>query len=242
MIAHQRLLSVTSNYSNEGYDYPPNLRESFVDLGKNISERVQHLANAHTAQEAQAVFTKPANKGPPKTLSHALARAALTGTELLGESDNFGKALEKYAIAADKIGEARLHQDELIVQRFNAPYNVTLNTQLAAATKARRKVQAARLELDSAKARFRNAKPELQDARRVEVEQCEDAFIGAIEEAVDVMKNTLDTPEPVRGLADLIAAQLEYHKQAYEVLAELAPTVDAMQVDVEATYREKRSS
>jgi len=43
----------------------------------------------------------------------------------------------------------------------------------------------------------------------------------------------LDTPEPLRNLADLIAAQLEYHKKAYEILAELAPVVDQLQVEQE---------
>lgn len=60
---HQKLLAVTSQYSmirvivssnelqdtdsdtaNEAYDYPPNIRESFTDLGKSISEKVSpHL-------------------------------------------------------------------------------------------------------------------------------------------------------------------------------------------------------
>lgn len=43
----------------------------------------------------------------------------------------------------------------------------------------------------------------------------------------------LDTPEPLRNLADLIAAQLEYHKKAYEILSELAPVVDGLQVEQE---------
>ncbi len=43
----------------------------------------------------------------------------------------------------------------------------------------------------------------------------------------------LDTPEPLRNLADLIAAQLEYHKRAYEILSELAPVVDGLQVEQE---------
>jgi hypothetical protein len=43
----------------------------------------------------------------------------------------------------------------------------------------------------------------------------------------------LDTPEPLRNLADLIAAQLEYHKKAYEILSELAPIVDGLQVEQE---------
>lgn len=31
----------------------------------------------------------------------------------------------------------------------------------------------------------------------------------------------------------MIAAQLEYHKKAYEILSELAPVVDNLQVDQE---------
>lgn len=45
----------------------------------------------------------------------------------------------------------------------------------------------------------------------------------------------LDTPEPLRNLADLIAAQLEYHKKAYEILSELAPVVDGLQVEQEVS-------
>ena len=53
-------------------------------------------------------------------------------------------------------------------------------------------------------------------------------------------RQVLDTPEPLRNLADLIAAQLEYHKKAYEILSELAPEIDQLQVDQEASYRQSR--
>ena len=43
----------------------------------------------------------------------------------------------------------------------------------------------------------------------------------------------LDTPEPLRNLAELIAAQVEFHKKAYEILADLAPVIDQLQVDQE---------
>lgn len=46
-------------------------------------------------------------------------------------------------------------------------------------------------------------------------------------------EQVLDTPEPLRNLADLIAAQLEFHKKAYEILGELAPIVDGLQVEQE---------
>ena len=45
----------------------------------------------------------------------------------------------------------------------------------------------------------------------------------------------LDTPEPLRNLADLIAAQLEFHKKAYEILSELAPVVDGLQIEQEVS-------
>jgi len=38
---HQKLLAATSQYANEAYDYPPNIRESFQDMGKSIGEKVR---------------------------------------------------------------------------------------------------------------------------------------------------------------------------------------------------------
>lgn len=37
---HQKLLAATSQYANEAYDYPPNIRESFNDMGRTIGEKV----------------------------------------------------------------------------------------------------------------------------------------------------------------------------------------------------------
>lgn len=50
-----------------------------------------------------------------------------------------------------------------------------------------------------------------------------------------IVLQVLDTPEPLRNLADLIAAQLEFHKKAYEILSELAPVVDGLQVEQEVS-------
>lgn len=58
----------------------------------------------------------------------------------------------------------------------------------------------------------------------------------------DNARQVLDTPEPLRNLADLIAAQLEYHKKAYEILSDLAPYIDQLQVDQESHYRQSREA
>jgi hypothetical protein len=48
----------------------------------------------------------------------------------------------------------------------------------------------------------------------------------------------LDTPEPLRNLAELIAAQIEYHKKAAEILTELQPVIEGLQVEQEASAAE----
>jgi len=86
--------------------------------------------------------------------------------------------------------------------------STTVTSHISFALKARKAVHNARLTLDAAKAAVKHARPEKQDAAKVEVEHAEDAFVGinpvetktnvaAVEEATSVMKNVLDTPEPV---------------------------------------------
>ncbi|MCJ1469579.1 hypothetical protein MMC07_008214 [Pseudocyphellaria aurata] len=247
----------SSQYTNEAYDYPPNIRESFVDLSRTISEKVHLLSTASSPAEAGAAFTAPpTNKPQPKTFSHAIARASLAGSHLLTQTapsssseDPLATALERYALASEKVGEARLAQDAQIQQRFLAGWSTTLNTNLMFATRARRGVENSRLGLDAAKSKAKSSaggrgmNPDeemVSEESRAEIEQKEDDFVGQTEEAVGVMKNVLDTPEPLRNLADLIAAQLEFHKKAYEILSELAPVVDGLQVEQEASYRKSR--
>lgn len=118
------------------------------------------------------------------------------------------------------------------------------------ATKARKNVENARLSLDAAKSRAKSGpginfpgmgtarqdvhqEDNLTEEQRVEVETAEDEFVGCTEEAVGVMKNVLDTPEPLRNLADLVQAQLEFHKKAFEIYSELAPLIEGLQVEQE---------
>ena len=68
-----------------------------------------------------------------------------------------------------------------------------MNTNLMFATRARRGVESARLNLDATKAKAKGGKEEeelpISDERRAEIERKEDDFVGVTEEAVGVMKN-----------------------------------------------------
>jgi hypothetical protein len=195
-----------NQYQNEAYDYPPNIRESFTDLGRSISEKVTLLSHVSSAAEAQAALTAPPSAKPqPKTFNHAIARASLSSSQLLkqtnpsGDEDPLASALEKYALAEEKVGEARLAQDHAIQARFLAGWNTTLNTNMQFATKARKAVENSRLLLDSTKAhkksqvQGRGMNPDdetaLSEEARAEIEAKEDEFVSHVEEAQGVMKN-----------------------------------------------------
>lgn len=195
----------SSQYSNEAYDYPPNIRESFNDLGRTINEKVTLLSQAGSPAEAQAALTAPPTAKPqPKTFNHAIARASLAGSQTLAQNtegeDPLASALEKYALAEEKVGEARLAQDSQIQSRFLAGWNTTLNTNLMFAAKARKNVENARLTLDSVKAAKKAAAhgdlDNLSEDARAEIEQAEDEFVGQTEEAVSVMKNVCYLKHP----------------------------------------------
>jgi hypothetical protein len=213
MVHKQRLtVFVCSNqYSHEAYDYPANIKESFGDLGRTVSEKVHLLSTATSPAEAQAALTAPPSAKPqPKTFNHAIARASLASSQLLQQQhsgageDPLATALEKYALAEERVGEARLAQDSQIQSRFLAGWSTTLNTNLMFATRARKSVENSRLLLDAAKAKAKSggwklpgqaAKADGHDDEiaseeaRVEIEQAEDEFVGQTEEAVGVMKN-----------------------------------------------------
>lgn len=200
--------SFRTQYSTESYDYS-NIRENISDLGRSVSEKIHLLSTATSPAEAQAALTAPPTSKPqPKTFAHAIARASLASSHLLQQQhsgageDPLATALEKYALASERVGEARLAQDAQIQSRFLAGWNTTLNTNLMFATRARKGVENSRLMLDAAKTRAKGGifklpgkqdqlhdESEASDEAKLEIEQAEDEFVGQTEEAVGVMKN-----------------------------------------------------
>jgi hypothetical protein len=186
-----------------------------------VSEKVTLLSSAGSASEAAAAMTAPPSAKPqPKTFNHAMARASLASSQALKAVDQaaadvhggvpvedpLSTALERYAIAQEKVGEARLGQDAAVQARFLAGWSTTLNTQLRFAERARKGVESARLGLDATKAKargqgfaFRGQKrgdpaasdpdADLSEEARAEIEAKEDEFVAQTEEAVSVMKN-----------------------------------------------------
>ncbi|KAI8997107.1 Bin/amphiphysin/Rvs domain for vesicular trafficking-domain-containing protein [Pilobolus umbonatus] len=242
------LLKVSRAYNNPSYDYPIQIQESLLGISNTVTREIQHLALSSTisaadrsTQSANANNAQPIPQEEPKTLLHGLARVAAQGSQSIGIEEPLGTALFKYATITEKVADARLKMDHNIVEKFNKPVQTTLNTIIEKALKARKNVQSIRLSLDACKARYRSARPEKSEAARLEVEQAEDQFVAAVEEATNLMKAALENPEPFRNLADLVTAQLQFYKEAQDLLSDLAPELDEIQVTQESLYRNSRA-
>ena len=159
------------------------------------------------------------------------------------EPDPLAQGLEKYAIAQEKVGESRLDQDEKIQGNFLAGWSTTLNQSLKSADKARTAVNNARLNLDAVKSKAAAGgrhEESYSEQQRRSIEQAEDVFVEKVDEATHIMRNVLDTPEPLRNLAELVKAQAEYHARAAEILDEVSKSIGDIQMDQEANYRKAR--
>ncbi|ORX82667.1 hypothetical protein K493DRAFT_292264 [Basidiobolus meristosporus CBS 931.73] len=231
---HLNLLKITKVYGTDGYDLPTQLQDSVVGFSRNVVQRVNSMRTGEPTPQVSE------EDQPPKTLAHGLSRVAAEGAEEIGIQEPLGSALFKYATIQEKIGDARRVMDSQITTKFYEPFNTTVNSTIQFALNARRQVQTARVKLDACKASLKTAKPDKINQLRSEVEQAEDHFVAAVEEAMELMKAVVESPEPLRNLADFVAAQLTFFKDAYELLSDVAPEISDIQMAQETAFRSSR--
>ncbi|ELU41357.1 cytoplasmic protein [Rhizoctonia solani AG-1 IA] len=247
---HLNVLRITKTYESETYDYPTQIQESLSEFSTSISHTVSNFAASNLkGTSLPAPPQSPPPKTVHKTLPHALSRTASSSAATLssgpGAQDEARliKALGGIAAGYEKVGEARLSQDDHIRQYFLQPWQATLNTSIAVAMKARQAVKVSRLELDSAKQGFdslKNAAPTRQEQARLEVENAEDDLVQKTEVAISMMKAVLENPEPLKNLNELIKAQLIFYSTAAEALSSVQGELEELSVAAEGDYRYDR--
>lgn len=239
--AHLAFLKITKSYADSSYDYPTQVQESLGELTTTVSHSLTSFAATNlkgTSLPSPNVTAAPVQQ--PKTLPHALGRAAATASNALNTptgEPRLGQALKEYALAYEKIGAARLDQDDAIVAKFLAPWQVTLNSSINLAVKARQAVRVSRLELDSAKQTLKHAGPAKQEQARLDVENAEDDLVQKTEVAIQLMKSVIENPEPLKNLNELVKAQLLYHSQVAETLQAVQGEIEELSVAADAEYR-----
>eukprot|EP00833_Pecoramyces_ruminatium_P014281 jgi/Orpsp1_1/1188313/evm.model.d7180000063827.1 len=232
---HEFLLKVTKCYTRSTHDYDQSLGESFYDTASKVSEKISSKPES-----------TPKSPTTPMSQGHAISKVCLdTANSILAskdENDPFGVALKKISNSYERIGEFKIAEDNNIVETFWKPFNTTLNSSIAFAMKARKNVSSARLNYDACKQKLKNARIEYVDDARNEMETAEGEFVRAVEDAMSKMKVVIESSEPLKNLNSFIEAQLEYHKRVYEILSELSPEINELELNNEAMLREKALS
>ncbi|WVQ85374.1 hypothetical protein IAT38_007539 [Cryptococcus sp. DSM 104549] len=242
---HQKMLKLTKVHERENYDYPSDVTENLTEVGQQAASAWSVFANKNL-KNTNLPIPIPSPTAPPphqpKTLPHAISRAAKSGATELGASDRLGVALGIYGAAMEKVGDARLSQDQLIADRFVTPWQATLSTSIGLAMKARANVKTSRLELDAARAALKSAAAAKQEQARLHVEEAEDKLVQATETAIGLMKAVLENPEPLQNLSNLVKAQLIYHSTAAETLSGIQSEIEESAVAAEGEYRTSRGA
>lgn len=239
---HQQLIKVTKNYSTQFGETV--LSDSLQSFSKTISSTFQTATNAMGSRDPNSsvtVVSQPAEPLPPKTVYNAFAKTAFEGAGILGTDDSFGTVLMKFGSVEDKIGDNKTQMNQEIQSKVTTPLSSTLNTSIQLAMRARKNVIALRLELDALRSRHKNVKPERAAQAKKEIDDAEEALVLAVDQASELMRNVIDSPEPLRNIAELVAAQMDFYKEAYELLADIAPEIDEIQVTHESLYRQRQS-
>ncbi|KAJ1994177.1 BAR domain-containing protein [Dimargaris cristalligena] len=217
--------------------------ESIWDFSRSVSGKIQHAALGQE-EAAGPVSPKTTEEPIPKTVYHGMGRTALKASETVGLEEPYGAALFKFGSIQEKIGEAKLNLDDEVLLKFTDPVQNNLNTSIALALKARKNVYSSRLALDATKNALRSTnptRPDQTDQAQHEILKAEDEFVAVVEEAMSLMKAVVESPEALRNLSELVSAQLRYYKEASDLLSELAPEIDELQVTQEALYRDSHN-
>lgn len=236
---HIQMVKVTKNYSASQGDI--NLPESLQGISKSLASTFQNASQA-MGSTTSPTLSSASTSAEPKTIYNAFAKTAFEGAGVLGTEDSFGTVLMKFGSVEDKIGDNKSRMNQEVQNRVVSPMNATLNSSIQLAMKARRNVQALRLELDGLRSRYKNVKPERSAQAKKEIDDAEEALVLAVDESSELMRNVIDNPEPLRNIAELVAAQMDFYKESYELLADIAPEIDEIQVTHESLYRQRQSN
>lgn len=152
---------------------------------------------------------------------HALSRATDGSILTTGEQNNdpLIKGLDLYSSNLNKIGNARLGQDQLIKSKFNKPLTATLRQLISQSNNIQKKVDQKRIDYDLSRMNLTNcSNPSKEPNLRVIMENAEDEFANTVEDAINILQNVLENSKPLEEFLELVKAQLAYHKLATELL------------------------
>lgn len=162
--ACKRMLLVTQTFEVEGYDYPPNLSESFSDWWSGNKEGWFGSAKKNDEEESK-IENDSSSKDPlmPRSFAQAIAKASHECGEVcehsqksekkqLDEEDddiNLVKMFNTLSVCYKNIDEGKEEMDKSIAREFNNKLEQLVNRDFKKISVLRDKVENSRLKFDT---------------------------------------------------------------------------------------------
>ncbi|KAJ1920487.1 BAR domain-containing protein [Mycoemilia scoparia] len=212
---HRQLVRLTKGFvsSANGLNMEQ-IQTQAISYTKQAGQQINRFIGTNAGSDPNSQNANAAQEdNKPKTYYHAVSRECLESSEKVDLEQPLGAGMFKFGCLEEKVGNAELVQD------------------------LRKQVYDARIMLDAAKTSHKNAKPERQAALAQDVEKAEDHYVTIVEKTMTQMRELLESPELLRSLSSLVAAQIQFHQKALEHLQDLAPELDEIQATQEALYK-----
>ncbi|XP_031416099.1 SH3-domain GRB2-like 1a isoform X2 [Clupea harengus] len=153
----------------------------------------------------------------------------------MGPSTNFGGALLEVGESMRRLAEVKDSLDIDVKQNFIDPFQTLVDKDLKDIQHYLKKMESRRLDYDYKKKRQGKIPDE-------EIRQAMEKFEESREAAASSMHNLLETDsEQVSQLAALVESQLQYHRQASQVLEELAGRMTERVNEAQSQPRQPRA-
>ncbi|XP_063770967.1 endophilin-A2 [Pseudophryne corroboree] len=187
------------------------LAKTIEYLQPNPASRAK-LSMLNTVSKIRGQVKNPGYPQPEGLLGESMIRY---GKEL-GDDSNFGDALLDAGESMKRLAEVKDSLDIEVKQNFLDPLQNLCDKDLKEIQHHLKKLEGRRLDYDYKKKRQGKIPDE-------EIRQALEKFIESKEVAETSMVNLLDTDvEQVSQLSALVEAQLDYHRQAVQILDELS--------------------
>ncbi|XP_053088902.1 SH3 domain containing GRB2 like 2a, endophilin A1 isoform X1 [Pangasianodon hypophthalmus] len=164
------------------------------------------------------------DKGPGYTQTETVLGEAMQkfGREL-GDESNFGLALIDAGEAMREMGEVKDALDMEVKQNFIDPMQVLHDKDLKEIQHHLKKMEGRRLDFDYKKKRQGKV---TEDEIKQALEKFDDSKDIAEQSMFNLLESDVRTVEQVSQLAALVQAQVNYHRQAVEILQQLSSKID----------------
>ena len=201
----------------------PNVGARLEDM---FAEKVTAAESSHNQTIKDIASIIPIRKGSAadKRSSYAeiLGNTMKQGGMEIGDSTDVGRYLVESGATFEKIGILERQYLGDVFEKFFKPFSTHLQVEWATINTEKRRLELARLDLDAAKSKVKNARtPELMQQYEQKVRECQAAFDRQFEQTkillTDADRKTADFSQ---YLEEFIRSTMVFHKQAYEMLQE----------------------